>query len=183
MILIDNFLNDELLKDLNDIDIYKSNAGIYSWYDKKEPSNPIETFIEYAAKWLNIWDNAEGFEYWTTFSSNNSHVDWHIDCDEAYKESIPQNSTIFYGYPHEFLGGMLEFDYDGTASIVERFAPLYNRLVFNPEPEKKHRVTRVFNGERVSLIFSGWKEKPKLFKEINKANQEYVLSILNGDKE
>ena len=179
MLLIDNFVDGELLEGFNQPQLWFAQQEKYSWYDKGEPTNHYEKFIQYAAKWLNIFDKHEGFEYWVICNTKDDAVDWHIDVDELHKQDLPANSTIYYGFPHSMWGGMLEFACEPSRSEVERFAPTFNRLIFNPEPEREHRVTRLWSGDRMSLVFSGWDTKPKLFANSNVVTVAEVKEKLN----
>ena len=88
MILIDDFLDKESIEQLNDWDLWLSLNRKYSWYDKSEPTNLWESFIEYAANRLDIFDKYVGFEYWgnavevKTLQQGNN-LRWHIDKDET----------------------------------------------------------------------------------------------------
>ncbi len=179
MILVDNFIDGDLLEGFNNPQLWYGQVLKYRWYDKGEPINHFEVFIKHAAEWLQIFDKHEGFEYWVLCNRENDATDWHIDTDELHKEDRPSNSTIFYGYPHNMWGGMLEFACEASKSEVERFAPTFNRLIFNSDPEREHRVTRVWTGERMSLIFSGWDTKPKLFADKDEVTWAEIKEKLN----
>lgn len=185
MILIDNFLTEESLQQLNDWDLWVDMTGKYSWYDKGEPKNIWESFIHYTANRLDVFDNVEGFEYWGNANVIEGLDDmrglrWHTDKDETTDALHCDYSVIFYGYPHKMWGGMLEFAVEETLSEVERFAPRYNRIVYNDEADRMHRVSRVWAGNRASFVFSGWSEKPPLFKDKDVVSIDEVNGTYNG---
>lgn len=186
MILIDDFLDKESIEQLNDWDLWLSLDRQFRWYDKSEPTNLWESFIEYAANRLDIFDKYAGFEYWNNVLDVNSvqignSTGWHVDKDESTDEICPDCSVIFYGYPNECWGGMLEFELEPTLSEVERFAPRYNRIIYNEETDRKHRVTPTWIGKRTSFVFSGWFEKPPLFEDANVVNFKDVDGLNYGN--
>ncbi len=173
MILIDYFLDKDALKPLNDRQLWIDSHGAFRWFDKSEPKNVWETFIENATKRLEIYDDVVGFEWWVvacvinpdTFDSKDGVYSWHQDVDETTDDLLPEWSCTYYGYPHCLWGGFSEYQVEESRTEVERFAPFYNRLIFNETPGRYHRVSRVWKGERYALAFAGWKEKPPLFKD------------------
>lgn len=185
VILIDDFLDKESIEQLNDWDLWLSLNGKYSWYDKSQPTNLWESFIEYTANRLDIFEKYVGFEYWGTavevknLQQGNSII-WHIDKDETTEDLCADCSVIFYGYPNECWGGILEFEIEPSLSEVERFAPRYNRIIYNNQTDRKHRVTPTWIGKRTSFVFSGWFEKPPIFKDSNVVYTEDIDGTYYG---
>lgn len=183
MIIIDDFLDNDSVEQFNNKNLWLNTSGkgtTYYWYDKSEPKNEFESFIEYASKRLDIFDDVIGFEWWIVCETipvdkfEGGCYTWHQDRDETTENTLSEWACTYYGYPHELWGGFAEYEVEETLSDVERFAPFYNRLIFNDKPGRWHRVSRVWKGERFALSFAGWKTKPNIFKDSNVKKAEDV---------
>jgi hypothetical protein len=118
-----------------------------------------------------------GYEIWCNILSPMAPLSYHVDKDQlAYQESDGQNvssplyGSVFYGYVHDFEGGLLEIlpydPYDVPTDMehpdpdeIERIQAEYNRLIlFNAT--KFHRVSPIARGHRVTLAVNVWKGLP-----------------------
>ncbi len=184
MIVVDDFLDKDLIKTLQDLAVWDHVIDNYSWYQySKEPSNIWEQIIAIAVTNLNLPEPL-GFEYWCNKLSENQFLPWHQDKDERAaglkQEIIPSEySCVYYGYSSEFWGGMLEIPVEDTKAEVERIAPRFNRLVVMPK-HLEHRVTRVWKGHRLAFSFGAWTTKPWLFEESDIVESNKVREWVYG---
>jgi hypothetical protein len=186
MIVVDNFIEDEILQELANRSVWDYVVNHYTWYDcSQKPSNIWEELINEAMKRLSLPEPL-GFEYWANDLSEGEGLPWHHDKDE--KESglnkkivTSEYSCVFYGFPSKFWGGMLEIPVEDTRSEVERIAPKYNRIVMMPK-DLEHRVTKIWTGNRLAFSFGAWNKKPWLFSDSDKIETSKLQEWVYGEK-
>ena len=168
MIVIDNFIKDEVL--LNEIDqdeTFFGPNGNFMWWDGwwNSGANTVKKrLIEYLWRYNSPDEsyNIMGFEYWTGVygpDKPNKDLGRHFDKDELhFKETgeiiRPMMGTVYYPKDTEFEGGYLEIESGGEQ--VEVIKPVYNRLVIFPAGEYAHRVTNVTSGVRHAIAINLW---------------------------
>jgi len=174
IIVIDNFIKDEMLKrEVANMQLL-NNPGKYKWYDgwwNNEANTTEERLIQY------IWkDNCpiresfdiRGFEYWTGIQSAedpryDNNLILHADRDEGLwdntgKTKNPLIGTIYYPEQAEFEGGMLEIYTNGFDNEPERIYAKPNRLIIFNAGDVLHRVDVVTKGTRKAIAINLWKD-------------------------
>jgi hypothetical protein len=168
MIIIDNFIKDEVL--LNEIDkdeTFFGPNGNFMWWDGwwNSPANTIKKrLIEYIWRYNSPDEsyNIVGFEYWTGVygpDKPNKDLGTHYDKDELHYKRTgeiirPVVGTVFYPKNVEFEGGYLEIEnHNGE---LERIQAKYNRLIIFDAGSALHRVTQVTNGTRYAIAINLW---------------------------
>jgi hypothetical protein len=166
MILYDNFVSENwFLIDLMNSK-YKKKIGWYDGWWNKPPENIWEKLIHKIWKdWPQV-ESSKGFEWWINISEKNS-LGWHQDKDEKIGQEngaiiCPNFGSIYYPFPHVVEGGFLEIKLNDDDDMIEKLAPIYNRLIMF-DPSQQHRVSKVYEGKRISFVVNLWKEhKPFL---------------------
>ncbi len=162
MIIIDDFIKDEkILKHFS----YKETWDALDIEEEFTTWNGLD-FIEDSILGDFIWEVKNKFwgdktwsifEYWINRTDSRFIVDWHVDKNEALAEEgdivSPQIGAVWYGYPHEIVGGYLEISTD--PGQLQRIKPVYNRIVVFDVTEY-HRVSPVLNGTRYGLQLNLW---------------------------
>ena len=163
MIVIDNFLPDELLEGLmvsSTMRATKNNG--YRWWDGVTKENKVHEIIAYCRDYFEV-QGVCGFEWWYNAIEGVANQ-WHFDRDEERYEKgehMPAEwSCTLYPFPHTIWGGFLEVECgDETRTEVERIAPRFNRCVVLDKCVW-HRVSRVWSGQRHSLTINGYIDPP-----------------------
>ena len=169
LMIVDNFVKLESF--LAKLKEHEEFAGADGWWEgwwKVKPRNVWEELIQ--GIWSNYPDieNIKGFEWWTNAHTGKG-LGWHMDKDEVLAEEakyvFPEHGSIYYPYPHQIQGGMLQVEYDEDQQ--ESIAPVHNRLVmFNPS--RLHRVTKVYSGTRHAFVCNIWRNHKPLQYELKK---------------
>ena len=177
MIVIDNFIKDELfLQELRDDSTFFDVKG-YHWWDGwwNSPADTMKKrLIEYIWRYNCPSDHIYqlyGFEYWIgVYSSednedgNNDNLNMHFDKDEFWHKETgelrtPIMGTVYYPWNHDIDGGYLEvFSKEGQEP--ERIEAKPNRLIIFPAGEYPHRVTQVTRGTRYAIAINLWDVLP-----------------------
>lgn len=174
MIIIDNFVQDQILMDeiIHDKTFFGPN-GNFMWWDGWWNSGATivkKRLIEYLWRYHSPDKSYDisGFEYWTGVYGDghpNTDLGWHFDKDELHWKRTDQQEvitpvigTVFYPRSTEHDGGYLEIE--RANGEVERIEPKFNRLVIFNAGEDKHRVTRVTNGVRYAIAINLWLTVP-----------------------
>ena len=162
--IVDNFLDDNYLEELKDINLWNlvHNQGI-KWVSlSNRPTNIFERIIykEYSKIFVDTFHEYAGYEYWRVRISRDyypflaPHQDLDVELFETTGIKKPASlSTVFYGYPHLVKGGNLMFE-DNS-----QYEPKYNRLIYF-NSSITHEVLPVTFGERYALSVNFWEEKP-----------------------
>jgi len=179
MIIFDDFLPDsELRQKLMADDFWDGydNGFCIEWFKKgSEVKNIIHELCRIV--WTDVFpaqESIDGWEYWghhLIANGKNEDLDFHYDTDLNYQVSPDEEKMMFEQgkikaattglvyYAHQSMpkGGYLEIKRDNNE--LERIEPVPNRLiVFNPS--KQHRVTKVTDGVRRSIVSNLWAKKP-----------------------
>jgi hypothetical protein len=168
---IDNFLDDNYLEELNDVNLWDLlHKQDMKWVSlSNRPTNIFERIVykEYRKTFKDTFHRYVGYEYWRVKISSNStnNLPPHQDLDETLQKRTgvkkPASlSTVFYGYPHFIKGGNLMFE------DMSQYEPKYNRLIyFNSIIQ--HQVLPVTLGDRYALSVNFWEEKPEGYVKSN----------------
>jgi hypothetical protein len=168
----DQFISDPELLDLLAQEKTWAELKGLNWWDgwwRGEPRNLWERVIELIWRPQGVEGQIAGFEYWGNVfdAKTRSFLPWHADKDEVLlrrsgKMVGPMVGTIYYGFPHDPVGGYLEIAREESQTEVERIAPVFNRLIIF-DAHVPHRVTRIYGGLRYGFQVNLWKTKPETF--------------------
>lgn len=86
------------------------------------------------------------------------HYDWHVDCGPNLPEHRKLSFVLGLSDPDDYKGGVLELNLSGNAKKPHKIKLKKGHLVVFPS-YIPHRVTKVTEGERLTLV--GWAVGPK----------------------
>lgn len=160
MLVLDNFLSPDALAKLNDRALWQTLASKETNYCTSCRSNlehPWERLTNEISTRVFPGEGSR-LEYWANVLISGEDLDWHKDKDETLYEKTgsivcPQAGAVFYGYPHEVLGGLLQVKHN--AIETETLLPIYNRLILF-DISKDHRVSPVVAGTRYGFQVNLW---------------------------
>lgn len=164
MIIVDNFVQDDVfLATLRDDRYWQTNTP-YTWFDKNSLSESpwlklTRQIWLFAARFHDL-GTYEGYEIWTQVIQDRE-LGWHVDKDEhKWRETgeiiNPILGSIYYAHSEHVEGGFLETRNKYGAQLVE---PVPNRLVIH-HPSQDHMVHRCTAGVRRSFLTNLWEIKP-----------------------
>jgi len=176
MIIVDNVIQDsKVLKKFSDAQLW-TDCDNDTTLDG--PRKVVQTNTETGTKLKDAWEfisfylydipsldlpsyGATEIEYWANVLSPRAELEWHQDKREDLMIESgtlvhPLVGVIWYGYPHEVLGGYLEIkNHSDRQEEVERIQPVYNRAVVF-DPTQWHRVAPIVEGERFGFQLNLW---------------------------
>ena len=172
MKIIDNFLSEERVKELNELHIeYAKVHWIgYSYYSK---TNPMMDLILESKKFLS--SDAHGATAWY----NVRPIDpvWHSDIlsynDEYPTDNLPEYTFLYYMREPD-SGGHLEVG-GKDWKVNEIIEPKANRLVYF-DATLTHRV-QPYEGNRVSLAWVWWKQTPDRYEPLTNTSYQVLERV------
>ena len=139
----------------------KRNSSV-SWIDEAWVKKELQPYINRANKlagWNFDIEDSEPCQF--TIYEKGQYYGWHTDSSGAYYEAEKMNGlirklsvTVSLSHPHEYEGGMLEFDTKpGDKSFRIKCKEILPRGSICVFPSyTRHRVSPVTKGRRLSLV-------------------------------